>query len=178
VRIQHSDSILITPRTPFLEPIAERELLQITLDGRIAHKRGRASFRERIHLEIYRRCPDVQAIVHNHAPMATVLGICDLTIPPVTFEAIPFMDLPRVAAVGVPLEQWPGNIATALASGAPAALLINDGVITVGSDLQQAVRRTLALEETARILVVARLLQMVPRSFPPEAVEVLKQVVW
>ena len=178
VRIPQSNSILITPHTPFVEPIAQHELLEIALSGRLVHRRGRPSFREQIHLEIYRRRPDVQAIVHNHAPLATVLGVCDLPVPPVTLDAIPFVDLPRVPAVGVLVEQWPASIAAALAQGAPAALLINDGVIAVGSDLQQAVRRTLAFEETARILVVARLLQMVPSSLPPEAVEALKQIPW
>jgi ribulose-5-phosphate 4-epimerase/fuculose-1-phosphate aldolase len=178
VRIPETDSILITPHAPFVEPIADRELLQITLSGRILHKRAHPSFRQQVHLEIYRQRPDVHAIVHNHAPMATLLGVCDLPIPPVTFDAVPFADLPRVAVAGVPLDRWPGNVAAALAKGAPAALLLNDGAIMVGGDLQQVVRRTLALEETARILVEARLLQVVPSSLPPEAVEALRQVVW
>jgi ribulose-5-phosphate 4-epimerase/fuculose-1-phosphate aldolase len=178
VRMPEEDSILITPHIPFVEPIADRDLLQITLRGRIVHKRGRASFREQLHLEIYRQRPDVHAVVHNHAALATILGLCDLPIPPVTLDAVPFIDLPRVATAGEPLNELPGRLASALTCGAPAALLVNDGAVAVGCDLQQAVRRTLALEETARILVVARLMQMVPTSLPPEAVEALKQLAW
>ena len=178
VRIPDADSILITPHVPFVQQLTPRKLLEITLDGRILRKRARPSISAQMHLEICKWRPDVKAVVHCHAAFAIVLSICDLPIPPVTFGAIPFSDVPRVSADTVATHQWPHEVAVTLADGAPAALLCHDGMVTVGVDLEQAVSRALALEDTARILTLAHLLQKVPRALPPEVVEVLKQVQW
>jgi len=175
MRMSGTDSILVTPLVPFVEELTEKDLLEVTMSGRIMRKRGRPSFSVQMHLEIYKQRPDVEAIVHSHAPAATVLGICELPIPPVTFDSVPFTDLPRVPALASYDGQWAKEVSARLADGAPAALLVNHGIVTVGADLQQAVRRTLALEETARVLVLCHLLQQVPVALPTEAVDILKQ---
>jgi len=174
VRMFGTDSILITPEMPFVEELTINDLLEVTMGGRIMHRRGRPSFSQQMHLAIYRQRPDVKAIVHSHAPVATVLGICELPIPPVTVDAVPFVDLPRVPAF-LRDGQWAQEVSARLAGEAPAALLLNHGIVTIGTNLQQAVRRTLALEETARILVLCYLLQQVPVTLPPEVVEILRQ---
>lgn len=174
LRVPGADSMLITPSTPFVEHVDESDLVEVGMNGRLLHKRGRPTFLMQMHLAIYKQRPDVHAIVHCHAPVATVLGICELPIPPVTFDAVPFVDLPRVPAAFVQDGQWAQEVAAHLAGGAPAALLLNNGIVAVGVDARQAVRRTLALEETARILVVCYLLQQVPVALPSQAVEILR----
>ncbi len=174
LRMPGTDQILATPPIPFVEELAASDLLQVTMDGRIVHKRGRASFSLQMHLAIYGQRPDVHAIVHSHAPVATVLGICVLPIPPVTFDAVPFVDLPRVSASNTQDSQWVREVSGRLAAGAPAALLLNHGIVTVGADLHEAVRRTLALEETARIVVVCHLMRQIPTALPAQAVEILR----
>jgi L-fuculose-phosphate aldolase len=173
LRLPGSDGMLVTPLVPFVEGLSASDVIKIA-GGRMVHRRGRPSFSMQMHLEVYRRRPDVNAIVHCHAPVATVLGICELPIPPVTFDAVPFVDLPRVPASVTEDSHWPQEVAARLAGGAPAALLLNNGIVTVGNDIHQAVRRTLALEETARILVVCYLLQQVPVTLPASAVEILR----
>ena len=173
VRLPGTDHMLITPLAAFVEKLDASDLIEIA-GARLVRKRGRPSFSMQMHLAIYRSRPDVNAIVHSHAPVATVLGICELPIPPVTFDAVPFVDLPRVSASALEQGQWPQEVANCLQGGAPAALLLNNGVVTVGEDLRQAVRRALSLEETARILVVCYLLQQVPVTLPARAVEILR----
>jgi ribulose-5-phosphate 4-epimerase/fuculose-1-phosphate aldolase len=167
-------NVLITPLTPFVEEVTAEDLLEVSLAGRILHKHGRPTFLMQMHLAIYKQRADVQAIVHSHAPVATVLGLCELPIPPVTFDAVPFVELPRVPVLTVLNSQWAQDVAARLAGGAPAALLLNNGIVTVGEDLRQAVNRTLALEETARILVLCYLMQQVPVALPASAVEILR----
>lgn len=175
VRIPGTDQLLAAPHVLFLEQPSVNELLEVTMNGKILRRRKHPSFELQMHLAIYKQWPDVQAIVHSHAPMAIVLGLCELPIPPVTFDSVPFIDLPRVPASISRRAQWPQEVAASLADGAPGALLLHHGIVTVGADLQQAIRRTLALEETARILVTAHLLQQVPATLPSEAVEILTQ---
>ncbi len=173
VRVPDADSILVTPLMPFIGKLTEKDILEVSMDGKLVHKRGRPTLAMQMHLAIYRCRPDVEAIVHSHAPMATVLGICGLPIPPVTFDSVPFVNLPRVPVSHD--SRWAEEVSAHIAGDAPAALLLNHGIVTVGKSLHQAVRRALALEDTARVLVLSYLLQQVPDALPPEAVEVLKQ---
>lgn len=175
VRIAGTDRFLATWEVPFLQKLNVDQLLEATMDGEILHKRKHATFSLQMHAAVYVQRPDVQAIVHSHAPFATVLGVCDLPIPPVTFDSLPFLDVPRVAPSAPSEVRWPQEAAQALADGAVAALLVHHGIVTVGTHLWQAVRRTLVLEETARILVIAHLLRQVPSTLAPEAVEILGQ---
>jgi L-fuculose-phosphate aldolase len=176
VRIPDTELALVTPHVSLAVPLQRSALQEMTLDGRILHKRARPAFSAQVHLEIYKQRPDVGAIVHTHAPFATVMGICALPIPPVTFDAIPFANLARVEISEHTADRWPQEVAAEMSGGAGAALLIHDGTIAVGAHLLEVVRRTIALEETARILVLAYLLDQLPSTVPPEAVQVLKQV--
>jgi len=176
MRVPGTGAILVTPLRPFAEELTVKELLEVTMSGRLAGRRGRPGLSVQIHLAIYRQRLDVQAVVHCHAPMATVLGLCNLSIPPVTVDTVPFTDLPRIS-VSVPLDRrWAEDVAAHLEDGVPGALLLNEGIVTVGENLRQAVSRTLAVEETARILVTCDLLQRVPASLPPGAVDILRQM--
>ncbi|MEM4724734.1 MAG: class II aldolase/adducin family protein [Candidatus Hadarchaeum sp.] len=174
VRMSATDTILITPSMPFVEKVTANDLFELTMESRIIGKRGHPSFAQQMHVAIYNARADVRAIVHSNAPMATVLGICQLPIPPITLDAVPFTDLPRIPAHLLLKQQWPREVAAKLADGAPAALLLNNGIVTVGLDLQQAVRRAIALEDTARLLVICHLLHQAPGVLPPEAVEILR----
>lgn len=176
LRIGRAETVWITPHIPFVEPVAVGDLLEITLEGRVRRRRARPSASALMHLGIYRRRPGVQAIVHSRAPFVTLLGVCEVPVPPVTLDSIPFTDLPRVSVGVTDKQEWPDRVSNALADGAVAALLLHGGMVTVGADLTQAVRRALALEETARVLVLSHLLHQVPSSLSPEEVETLRQV--
>jgi len=173
VRLAGEEHMLATPLAPFAERLNPGDLLEV-VGARVLHKRARPGFSTQMHQAIYRARPDVQAIVHSHAPVATVLGLCELPIPPFTLDSLPFAELPRVPVSALEGGRWPQEVAARLAEGAPAALLIGSGIVTVGEDLRQAVRRALALEETARILVVCYLLQQVPVALPAPAVSILR----
>lgn len=176
MRVPGTGAILMTPLRTFAEELTVKELLEVTMSGRLAGRRGRPGFSVQIHLAIYRQRLDVQAVVHCHAPMATVLGLCNLPIPPVTVDTVPFTDLPRIPVPARLDRRWAEDVAARFGDRVPGALLLNEGIVTVGENLRQAVSRTLAVEETARILVTCDLLQRVPASLPPGAVNILREM--
>lgn len=112
-----------------------------------------------MHLEIYRRRPDVQAVIHAHPPTATAFAVAHMPLDPwILAEAV-------VVLGTVPLTRYatPGTaelakiVAEGLGKG-NAALLANHGAITVGQTLTQAHHRMETLEHVARVAVMARLL--------------------
>jgi L-fuculose-phosphate aldolase len=109
-----------------------------------------------MHLEVFRRRPDITAVVHSHAPSAVAMTL----LPGAQLNGV----LPElVIALGqVPTVPYrrPGTTALAVAVG--EALAQHDGVVIerhgtvcVGRTLREALARTEMIEHAARILMTA-----------------------
>ena len=112
-----------------------------------------------MHVRIYQRRPDVQAVVHAHPPTATGFAVAG--------EAFMAGVLPEVIFLmgPVPLLPYamPGTPALAdsfdpYVASHDAFLLANHGATTVGPSLLVAHQRMESLEQAARIVLTARLL--------------------
>jgi L-fuculose-phosphate aldolase len=66
-----ADRLLVTPSGIAKIDVGPADLVEVSPDG--AHLAGtrRASSEVKVHLRIYRRRPDVRAVVHAHPPTAT-----------------------------------------------------------------------------------------------------------
>lgn len=112
-----------------------------------------------IHAEILRARPEVSSVVHAHPRSVVVADLAGLELRPV-FGAF---DIPayRLAAEGIPVHPRRGLVRTADAGRALVAsmgdsqvcVLRGHGVAVVGDGVVQAVVRTLALDELARMTV-------------------------
>ena len=116
-----------------------------------------------IHGELYRRHPDVQAVVHAH-PMAPV--VCSLAgielVAAVGAWNIPASRLGRDGVPVYPRAVLVNDVAVAAEmadalAGRPVGVLAGHGVVTTGSTVAEAVTRALDLDALARVcLEVAR----------------------
>src|SRR5260370_35982479 len=67
------------------------DILEFDLSGEPVDGQGRPTYSERfIHSEIYRRRPDVKAIVHSHSPAVIPLGVTSVPLKPI-FHITAFM---------------------------------------------------------------------------------------
>jgi L-fuculose-phosphate aldolase len=151
------DLVLVTPAGLAKGELREDDLVTIDLDGRHVAGERSASSEVRMHLRIYRRRPDVRAVVHAHPPVATGFAVAgEDFMDPVLPEVILQMG-------GVPLLPYctPGtdSLARAFDSHLPhhdAFLMANHGATTVGATLTAAHQRMESLEHAARIILSAR----------------------
>lgn len=153
------DRILVTPAGVSKVDVRAEDLLEVGLDGRHLRGSGRASSELKMHLRIYQRRGDVQAVVHAHPPTATGFAVAG--------EGFMACVLPEVIfQVGwVPLVPYatPGTEALAdrfepFIPDHDAFLMANHGATTCGPSLRIAHQRMESLEHSARILLTARLL--------------------
>ena len=125
-----------------------RELVVVRLDG--GEIPARATSEARLHLDLYRRRPEVMAIVHAHPP--AVLRLAEKGWLP---DALKLEDDEQLFGHPVEVAYFPEG-SSALAEAVAAALadacacvLLDHGAVTVGATVEQALRRMLSLERAA-----------------------------
>lgn len=165
---------LITPTRLHKGSLRPEDIVRVNAEGRPANRRQRPSVETKMHLAIYDAYPEVEAVIHSHAPYATALGLIEGHVPPISVDAVPFTEM-RVVPFGLPGDPDLIERVVAALEHAPAVLLQNHGLLTVGWTLRQAANRALALEEVIQILVTCRLLGGEPKTLPEETVELLRQ---
>lgn len=136
------------------------DIMEFDLDGEPVDARGRGTYAERfIHSEIYRRRPDVNAIVHSHSPAVIPFGVTNVPLRPIFHMSgflgtgVPVFEIREVAGDTDMLVRNPA-LGAALAlrlDDKPAALMRGHGSVTVGISLPQAVFRAVYLEVNARL---------------------------
>ena len=129
-----------------------------------------------LHVGIYQRRPDVEAVVHTHSVYSSVLAVSGVELPPVIDELIIYVG----GAVKVSKYGFPGtsdladNTCEALGDN-KAAFIANHGAVTVGKTLEEALSVCLLVERACQIYIMARGLgHVVPIA--PEFVAVQKAI--
>ena len=170
------DRLLVTPSGKPKGALKPFELLLLNDRGEILTGREKPSTEIRMHLEVYRRRPDVRAVVHAHPPMLTALTLAGMSF---VAEALPEVWLtigpvPTAPYATPCTAEVPDAIAPFLEKH-HAILLERHGSLTFGASLNEAYLRLVKLEHAARILYYANLLSRTPLvALPREALEKLE----
>jgi L-fuculose-phosphate aldolase len=139
-----------------------------------AHPGGpRVSSEIAMHVAIYRRRPDVQAIVHAHPPAATAFAVAHMPLDqPLLAECVLLLGRVPLVPYAPPST---GDLAERVGAAffeASAVLLANHGAVAVGETLSRAHQRMETLEHLARVTLLTRLLGQA-RPLSTEDVEAL-----
>ncbi len=149
-------SIWITPSRVDKGNLQPADIVRLHADGR-AEGLHPASSEFPFHREIYRRRPDIRAIVHAHPGALVAFSICR-KVPDTRVQSHVHSVCGRVA---IAPYACPGTaelgdkIAATFAGGAECVLLENHGVVVGGADLAEAFQRFETLEFAARTLIHA-----------------------
>jgi ribulose-5-phosphate 4-epimerase/fuculose-1-phosphate aldolase len=168
VRVPDTNRLLITPRKP-LALVNEAELVEIDGEGRKLAGAGDPPLEVMMHVCVYRRRPDINAIARGHPrhvaayacagqPMRVAHGFgANLG------AVVPVFDQPYLVAS---VEMGEGVAAT-LGDG-EAVILQSNGMLAVGQSVPHACVQSLFLEETAELQLIAQAAGFTPRFYTPE----------
>jgi L-fuculose-phosphate aldolase len=164
------ERILVTPSGRAKGDLVALDLLLLDLEGEILAGHGRPSSEIRMHLAVYSKRPDVQAVVHAHPPMLTAFTIAGI---PFLAEALPEVwmsigPVPTAPYATPSTEEVPRSIAPFIETHR-AILMERHGSLTFGRTLKEACLRLEKLEHAARTLFFAQLLKNGPPSPLSEA---------
>ena len=127
------------------------------LEGNVLEGDRHPSSETKMHLEVYRCRPDVQAVVHAHPPWSTAFAVCrqGLETPYLAETVVGLGSVPCTPSFAMlSTDEVPKSIRPYLPDH-NAVLLANHGALTWGADLWQAFDRMETVEHTAKIFLNA-----------------------
>lgn len=153
--VRLGDEVVVTPSGLDYATISARDLVVIDMSGNVLSGTRAPSSEVPLHLATY-HCSDAQAIIHTHSKYAVAVGTITDELPAIHYTINVLGGPVRV----VPFEVF-GSRELALAATEAFAdrqgiLLRNHGAVTYGSDLAQALDRTIKLEWLAEVYWHAR----------------------
>ncbi len=157
-RLPDADEILITPSGEALDALDPAELVCLGLDGQIRSGARPPSSESLLHLAMYRRHREINAVVHLHPPFATVVGTALGAVRPMTFEGLYYLGEVGIVPPILPGSEELAQAAAQAADRSRVLVLQHHGSVCLGADLQEALYRSIELEETSRLIVIARAL--------------------
>jgi autoinducer 2 (AI-2) kinase len=175
VRIPGTDQVWITPSALFKGDLRPEVMVRIDLGGQTLDEDARSPSSEwRMHCGVFRARPDVEAIIHAHAPYATTLVMSGLPFLPVSTEAAFLGDVPRVPFIMPGTQELADAVASALGAG-PAVLLQNHGILVAGSSLRRAADQSEVLERSSQLILGCHAVGREPPVIPDDILATLRE---
>ena len=160
VSIRLGDQIAITPTLKPIYGLGEKDIVLIDMDGN-SLTNGKPSSEVGMHLGIYKKREDVNAIVHAHSPYATGFSF--------NHDKLKILEdyttFYNTNLSSVDFEQ-PGSEELALKASEKiieydALILKNHGSLCVGKNLKEAESLAIFIEEAAKIKFISIMLNSV-----------------
>jgi L-fuculose-phosphate aldolase len=113
---------------------------------------GRPNPGVRFHIWVYNKRPDVQAIVHTHAPHASALAATGKPLKTIHMDSAMLHGTAHLPDwPGVPVADDEGRLISGALGSAKTILLANHGLLTAGSSVEEATYLAVFFERAARM---------------------------
>ncbi|HWP64942.1 MAG TPA: class II aldolase/adducin family protein, partial [Candidatus Limnocylindria bacterium] len=175
-RIPGTDELWITPSQSFKGELTPEMLVRIDLNGRPLDPGALPPSSERLmHCAVYKARPEVQAVIHAHAPHATMLVNAGLPFLPVSTEAAFFGDIPRVPFIMPGTQELADAIEEAMRNSW-AVLMQNHGLLVAGRSLRRAADMVEVIDRSAQVILGCHQVGKTPSVLPPDVIEMLQKM--
>lgn len=147
IRIQ--DSIWVTPSGACADTLQANDLIACKIDGSTGEN---ASFDAKLHIEVYKRNPKAQAVLHSHGPHTIALTMDGIDFIPEDFEGKLYFPVVPVHSIAFDeySELSPKVVAKSLSKHC-ITVVRGHGVYACAESLNLAYKWTCSLEHSAKI---------------------------
>jgi len=154
VSVRISDELMvITPSGRKYEELNPNDMVVVNYFDLSFEGAIKPSSELKLHCEIYKRRPEVNAVIHTHQMYASIIASAQKDVPLSEFEhrSILGCDIVKAAPYALPNTKKI-TMATADALGnANAALMSNHGVVCCGNDLNDVFEKCSTLESACQL---------------------------
>ncbi len=152
VRVPSAGLIAITPAGLEYDQMTTGDIAVVDAEGRRAEGERQPSSETDVHLVVYRRRPDVNAIVHTEPVYSNVFGVLGRPVEPVLINMVTYSRGPVPVMPFMPSNTTEfGEAMVEVLGDRNAVIWGNHGLMTVGADLTSAFRCNVAVETAARV---------------------------
>lgn len=157
LRIPGTETFLITPTDLEYDRMSPDDLVVVDRDANVVDGRLQPSSEVTVHLAVYASRPDVQAIVHTEPTFANVFGVLGEPIRGALVNMVIYTrgDVPVMPFALSNSTEFGREMARYL-EDRNAVVWANHGLLTVGPNLRDAFKTTVAVESAAKVLTHAR----------------------
>lgn len=174
----NDNEFLCTPTGASKGFMTPEYICKVDANGNVLQANGnfRPSSEIKMHMRVYEKRPDVNAVVHAHPSYATSFAIAGIPLTqPIMPEAVIALGCVPIAKYGTPSTM---EIPDAVEEYLPyfdQVLLENHGALTWGTDLMNAYMKMESVEFYAELLYKSRVLGG-PKEFNKEQIEKLYEI--
>ncbi len=156
VRIANEDLIAITPTGVDYDKLILENIPIMDFEGNLIDGNMKPSIELPMHLEIYKKRPDIGAIVHTHSTYCTAMAIARKPIPASCEDLIQIVGgNVRVSEYRLPGTDDLGRVAVEALDERNAVLLANHGLLAAGKNLKETIKIAFICEKSAHATLLA-----------------------
>ncbi len=170
--------VYLTPSGMDYSTIIEDDVVVCDIDGNIKDGFRKPTIEKDLHLAVYRKRNEVNAIIHTHPIYSMVFATQGRDIPIITDEAAQVLgDTIRCSKYALPgSRELMENCAEAVGEKANACLLNSHGAVCLGKDMKSAFKTAKILEMTAQILYMIEASGGKPAGISPENIAAMQEM--
>ncbi|MFX1487564.1 MAG: NAD(P)-dependent oxidoreductase, partial [Promethearchaeota archaeon] len=176
IKNENDEFVLITPSNVNYSDMKPNDILIIDMEGKVLEGDRNPSVEKQMHLSVYKKREDVNAVIHAHSIYSTVLSTLNLSLPPIIEELVPYIGGEVICAEYG--EAGTEELAEGVLKGLEeknAVLLSNHGNLCCGSHLEGAYTVLKYLERGAKVYYLAKLIKD-PNLLPEDTVEYEEEI--
>jgi L-fuculose-phosphate aldolase len=153
------ECIAVTPSGLSLKSLSEKDIVIVDMEGNKIYDNNKTPTSElSMHLKIYKKREDVNAVIHTHSPIATGFAFAGEKIEriegfgPIRDQFIPYVDYYNPGSV---------ELAEAVSDGlekSDVVILKEHGIVSIGKNLDEASLLSEFIEDSAKTQFVKRVL--------------------
>ena len=158
-RIPGEEAIALKLFRPAAEAPDEEWLIHFDYDINTLEGIGTPPLEARIYTEVFKARPDVNAVIHSHAPMCVAMSLAGNTVTGGHMQAMEFgMGIPVYPKTIFIVDEEEGADLARTMGDAPAILIRGHGVVVVGDSIDKVTVTAMHLERAAKTQAFARLM--------------------